>query len=207
MSPRQSWYLREFAETLRYELAQQSVPSSLHVDGFPAPRPELVYVLVAPHEYVALEGIGAVPDDEILKSHRLSLRSVADCYRSGPGRRDPWARGRGVRHGRAIGGSTSPSRDPRALPQTRIFETSRQIRPGAGPDDRCDVPRRAQRAQDAAARALRSGPRAAQLLAAGLRRLPSQSRRLDLIHRRPEMGSTRAHEDPVQRAPRRRLLP
>jgi Glycosyl transferase family 2 len=67
MSPQQNWYLREFAETLIYELGQQGAPSALHLDGFPAPRPEMVYVLVAPHEYLKLEGDGALPDDEILK--------------------------------------------------------------------------------------------------------------------------------------------
>lgn len=67
MSPRQNWYLREFAETLRYELERQDAPSMLHMDGFPEPRPDLVYVLVAPHEYLTLEGPGALPDQQILK--------------------------------------------------------------------------------------------------------------------------------------------
>ena len=67
MSPRQDWYLRDFAETLLYELEQQDAPSTLHLDGFPEPRPGLVYVLVAPHEYLALEGKGALPEEQVLK--------------------------------------------------------------------------------------------------------------------------------------------
>jgi hypothetical protein len=67
MSPGQNWFFSEFVETLRYELELQGVPSKVHTDGFPEPRPELVYVLVPPHEYVALEGEQALPDDAVLK--------------------------------------------------------------------------------------------------------------------------------------------
>lgn len=67
MSPRQNWYLRELAETLRYELEQQDAPTALHLDGFPEPRPGLVYVLIAPHEYLALEGESALPDEQVLE--------------------------------------------------------------------------------------------------------------------------------------------
>jgi hypothetical protein len=67
MSPNQNWFFREFVETLRHELAEQGVPSSLHTDGFPEPTPERVYALVPPHEFVALEGEDALPDDAILR--------------------------------------------------------------------------------------------------------------------------------------------
>lgn len=67
ISPRQNWYLREFVETLRYELEHQDAPSTLHTDGFPDPRPDLVYVLVEPHDYLSLEGNGALPDEQTLK--------------------------------------------------------------------------------------------------------------------------------------------
>ncbi|MGP0032971.1 MAG: glycosyltransferase [Solirubrobacteraceae bacterium] len=63
----QDWYLREFVETLRYELERQDVPSTLHTDGFPEPRPDLVYVLVAPRDYLAFEGSGALPDEQMLE--------------------------------------------------------------------------------------------------------------------------------------------
>ena len=66
MSPRQNWYLGEFVETLRYELDQQAVPSTVHIDGFPEPEPQTVYVLVAPGDYFALEGRRAIPDPDIL---------------------------------------------------------------------------------------------------------------------------------------------
>jgi hypothetical protein len=65
-SPRQDWYLGEFVETLWYELGLQAVPSTVHTDGFPEPGPQMVYVLVAPTDYVALEGEAALPDDDIL---------------------------------------------------------------------------------------------------------------------------------------------
>ncbi len=67
MSPNQNWFFREFVETLRHELAEQGVPSSLHTDGFPEPTPERVYALVPPHEFVALEGQDALPDESILR--------------------------------------------------------------------------------------------------------------------------------------------
>ena len=59
MSPRQGWFLREFVATLRYELEQQDLPSTMHTEGFPEPVPERVYVLVSPREYVELEGVQA----------------------------------------------------------------------------------------------------------------------------------------------------
>ena len=67
MSPDQNWFFVELVETLRYELEQQGVPSIVSTDGFPEPRPELVYVLIPPHEYVALEGEEALPEDAILR--------------------------------------------------------------------------------------------------------------------------------------------
>src|SRR6478672_13406978 len=67
MSPNQNWFFREFVETLRHELAEQGVPSSVHTDGFPEPTPERVYALVPPHEFVALEGEDALPDESILR--------------------------------------------------------------------------------------------------------------------------------------------
>ncbi|MBO0767654.1 MAG: glycosyltransferase [Solirubrobacterales bacterium] len=62
----QDWATRDFAETLRYELDLQGVPSSVHEDGFPLPRPGVVYVLVAPREFISLAGASAVPSDSIL---------------------------------------------------------------------------------------------------------------------------------------------
>ncbi len=67
MSPGQDWFLQELAETISYELELQGIPSSLHTDGFPEPRPDRVYALPAPRQFVALEGPEALPDKSILK--------------------------------------------------------------------------------------------------------------------------------------------
>ena len=67
MSPHQNGFFGEFVETLRHELRDQGVPSSVHAQGFPEPTPERVYALVRPHEFVALEGADALPDEAILK--------------------------------------------------------------------------------------------------------------------------------------------
>jgi hypothetical protein len=67
MSERQHYPLRELAGTLGYELELQTVPSSLHVGGFPDPRSSLVYVLMDPRGYVAAEGEEALPSDAMLR--------------------------------------------------------------------------------------------------------------------------------------------
>lgn len=67
MSPSGNSSLAEFVETLRYELAEQGVPSAVHTDGFPEPTPERIYALPLPREFVALEGEDALPDDAVLK--------------------------------------------------------------------------------------------------------------------------------------------
>jgi len=67
MSEGQHWPLRELAGTLGYELKSQTVPSSLHVGGFPEPRPSLVYVLLDPRGYVGVEGDQALPSEAILR--------------------------------------------------------------------------------------------------------------------------------------------
>lgn len=67
MSSRQHYPLRELAETLRHELELQAVPSSLHQDGFPSPRSDLVYVLIDPRGYAAVEGDSALPPPVVLR--------------------------------------------------------------------------------------------------------------------------------------------
>jgi GT2 family glycosyltransferase len=66
MSPEQSWFFKELVAAIRDELEHQGIPSSLHLDGFPPPRADRVYVLVAPDEFVALAGKYALPADELL---------------------------------------------------------------------------------------------------------------------------------------------
>lgn len=78
MSAAQDYSLRELGITLQYELELQNVPSTLHLDGFPARRPDRVYVLLGPSGFISAEGRQALPDDSILK------RTVFVCDESGP---------------------------------------------------------------------------------------------------------------------------
>lgn len=65
MSPKQNFFFSELVAGIRHELDAQGVRSSLH-EQFPEPYPDRVYVLVPPHEYVALEGTDALPPDPLL---------------------------------------------------------------------------------------------------------------------------------------------
>jgi Glycosyl transferase family 2 len=67
LSAGQHYPLRELAATLGHELELQAVPSSMHLGGFPASRPNRVYVLLDPLSYTAIEGERALPDEAILK--------------------------------------------------------------------------------------------------------------------------------------------
>jgi hypothetical protein len=93
--PRQDWFIGEFIETLRYELKLQAVPSTIHRDGFPEPRPQTVYVLVAPNDYVALEGEAALPDEDVLQRTML-------LYPEPPGEIEPDKDGELFRRGGAV---------------------------------------------------------------------------------------------------------
>ncbi|HEV7769293.1 MAG TPA: glycosyltransferase family 2 protein [Solirubrobacterales bacterium] len=62
----QNWFFVELVAALREELERQGVPSSVSTEGFPEPRDDRVYVVVPPHEFVALEGPGALPSDKLL---------------------------------------------------------------------------------------------------------------------------------------------
>ncbi len=66
LSPRQDTSLRELAEVLGHELGMQAVTSSLHLEGFPEPRPDRVYILLDPGSYVAAEGEAALPADAVM---------------------------------------------------------------------------------------------------------------------------------------------
>ena len=119
MSPRQDWYLGEFVETLRYELDLQAVPSTVHTDGFPEPGPQMVYVLVAPMDYVALEGEAALPDDDIL------MRTMLLCLEP-PGLIDVDANLELLRRGGAV--FCADHRSVAALRRARV--PARHLRPG-----------------------------------------------------------------------------
>lgn len=58
MARRQNHFFVELVEALRDELTGLGVSSQVYLDGFPQPRPGLVYALVPPHEYFALERLG-----------------------------------------------------------------------------------------------------------------------------------------------------
>jgi GT2 family glycosyltransferase len=73
MSPDQNWFFREFVAAIREELDRLGIASSLSIHGFPEPLADRIYVLVPPHEYVALEGMEALPPDELL------ARSIFIC--------------------------------------------------------------------------------------------------------------------------------
>jgi Glycosyl transferase family 2 len=64
MAQRQNLFFVEIVEALRHELTQLEIQSTLSTDGFPAPTPERVYVVVPPHEYIALGG--ELPAQELL---------------------------------------------------------------------------------------------------------------------------------------------
>ena len=58
--------LLQLVEALRAELDAIGVRTSVSSDGFPEPTEDLVYALIPPHEYVAVEGEAALPDPEVL---------------------------------------------------------------------------------------------------------------------------------------------
>jgi len=66
VAPRQNAFFLELIEALADELHALGVATSLHVGDFPAPRPELVYVLIPPHEYFTLTHGRRGPSPETL---------------------------------------------------------------------------------------------------------------------------------------------
>lgn len=65
MAPHQNLFFVEVADALRHELSELGIRSTVRTDGFPPPVPERVYVVVPPHEYVALGG--ELPGNELLE--------------------------------------------------------------------------------------------------------------------------------------------
>jgi hypothetical protein len=72
MASEQNLFFVEIVEAIRHELDQMGIRSSVSTDGFPAPREDLVYVLVPPHEFFALH-------PEFEPPERLLRRSVFIC--------------------------------------------------------------------------------------------------------------------------------
>ena len=54
LAPGQNAFFAELAAALRAELEALGVRATVASSDFPAPRPELVYVLLPPHEYLEL---------------------------------------------------------------------------------------------------------------------------------------------------------
>jgi hypothetical protein len=67
LARRQNAFFFELAEALCDELSELGHPTSISTEGFPPPREDLVYVLLPPHEYYALEGIKTEPTWQVLK--------------------------------------------------------------------------------------------------------------------------------------------
>jgi GT2 family glycosyltransferase len=61
LARRQNHFFVEIVEAIRDELEQLGIASSVHRDGFPPERDDLVYVLVPPHEWFALDAWRGVP--------------------------------------------------------------------------------------------------------------------------------------------------
>jgi hypothetical protein len=67
MAPRQNLFFDELVDALRDEVERLGMRASLHVGNFPAPRPDLIYVLVPPHEYFTLMHGRIGPPPEVLR--------------------------------------------------------------------------------------------------------------------------------------------
>jgi hypothetical protein len=119
MSRDQPYEMRELATTLQHELELQAVPSSLHLDGFPEPRPSLVYVLLDPQAYVAMEGDRALPADRILR------RTIFLCAEPPPSAAD----GEHIALLRKAGAIFAVDQ-PTVAAMHRLDITARLIRPG-----------------------------------------------------------------------------
>ena len=62
-SPRQPDSLRELADTLRYELELQAIPSAVHAGSMPEEREGQVAIVLDPAEFVAAEGDRQLGED------------------------------------------------------------------------------------------------------------------------------------------------
>lgn len=64
MAPHQNLFFVEIVEALRHELSELGVKSTVSTDGFPPPALERVYLVIPPHEYIALGG--ELPGQDLL---------------------------------------------------------------------------------------------------------------------------------------------
>lgn len=70
-SDKQNLFWVDIADALREELEALGVRTSVHANGFPPPRPGLVYLVAPPHEYFVLEGHRHPPERELLRRSLL----------------------------------------------------------------------------------------------------------------------------------------
>jgi hypothetical protein len=73
LAPRQNLFFRDLVEELAAEIVAQDVPASIHVGNFPPPRPDLVYLLVPPHEYFTILNGRHGPLPEVLKQRTMFI--------------------------------------------------------------------------------------------------------------------------------------
>ena len=66
-SPAHRFQTSELVKTLRYELAEQDVPSTLSTEFFSAPAVDVVYVLVDPDDFLASAGPDSFPPADVLR--------------------------------------------------------------------------------------------------------------------------------------------
>lgn len=82
LSPAQPAALRALADTLAHELGLQGVPSTVHLGAFPPSRPDQVWILLNPRQYVACEGNDALPGAAGMR------RTICVCEERPPAERD-----------------------------------------------------------------------------------------------------------------------
>ena len=73
LAPRQNLFFRDLARALRDEVAAQDVRTTIHEGNFPPPRPDLVYVMVPPHEYFTILHGRHGPLPEVLKQRTMFI--------------------------------------------------------------------------------------------------------------------------------------
>ncbi len=80
---RQNLFFSELVQVIRDELSALGVRSSVSLDGFPAVQPGRVYVLVPPHEWVALHGGTQPPPDLMARTLVICAEQPGTSYFEG----------------------------------------------------------------------------------------------------------------------------
>jgi len=80
MAPGQNHFFVEFVAAIRHELRRMGVSSFLSTQGFPASRPELVYIVVSPHEFFFLEADRARAPDVLRRTILVSAEQPGTSF-------------------------------------------------------------------------------------------------------------------------------